>query len=135
MDPKLQPPYAQPTGQVYSTAPINGGGPVPPQYQYAQQPGYPPQSGQQVVVIQQQQQGTPVGLILFLVGWCFPITWFVGCCVPGCSNVPAHERGWQIANRVMAAVMVIVIIIIIAVTASAARAVQTSVNNAGPMPQ
>jgi hypothetical protein len=82
----------------------------PPGYQNHQ--GYPVQQGTpQVVYIQNERdEDETLGIILFAVGFCCAVTWWVGaCCVP--ANSP-KARTWQKVNRIMTVLSVLILVIV-----------------------
>ena len=82
---------------------------------------YPPVSYEDVNaprVIVLDTQSTPIGLILFIIGWCFPIAWFIGSCYP--ATITKEDKKWKKLNRIftgicMAAFVLSIVLFAIAV--------------------
>jgi ABC-type methionine transport system permease subunit len=66
-----------------------------------------------------QQDKTPIGMILFILGFCFGITWYVGICFP--KPVTKKDLFWRKMNILFSILTLIpfIVVIILMVTGSA----------------
>lgn len=135
---KQAPLYPQPTApaQPYTYPPTG--------YQHQQippkgdQPVYIQPGHQAPVYIVQQNSndcgGTPVGMILFIVGFFCAVSWWVGaCCYPARGQITEREKLWRRLNIIMTVISVILIvvgivlyIVMVATVVSAASSIGTN---------
>jgi len=72
----------------------------------------------EVAEVQRPQQHLPCGigyqLLLFILGWFFPILWYIGSFVPLCARRvdPREKIGWLI-NSICAIIFTVIIIIVV----------------------
>ncbi len=66
-------------------------------------------NGQPIVIVQEEQ--LPVGLILFICGFCVCITWWIGACYPPVRT--QKDQTWRKINLIMTIISVLFIILII----------------------
>ncbi|KAJ3087155.1 hypothetical protein HK102_011707 [Quaeritorhiza haematococci] len=107
-----------PAGQSQYYPPA-GSVPYPPggaaQYPPAQYPGAPPPGAMYVqapvVLVNKEENEFPIGLFLFLGGFCFTPLWWVGCCYPQPKN--ARDSMWRKVNIGMTVLSFLALVLII----------------------
>jgi hypothetical protein len=86
-------------------------------------------NGQPIVIVQEEQ--LPVGLILFICGFCVCIAWWIGACYPPVRT--QKDQTWRKINLIMTILSVLLIILIIVLNVvffSVAISTSSSVINA-----